>query len=106
MLGSIVPSSALPLGMEAQAPGTGFKKVEVGDLLLHSVLALSSAMPPPGVVWNAEQEADALIESPIVGFIYVAEVDETKRKMTVLSPAPGKLAYVYLIMGNLKWMDT
>ena len=91
--------------MEAKAPGASFKKVEIGDVLLHSVLALSSAMPPPGTVWNAEQEAEALINSPVVGFIYVAEVDESKRKMTVLSPAPGKLAYVYLIMGNLKWMD-
>ena len=101
----MVPSSALPLGMEAQTSGTSFKKVEIGDILLHSVLALSSAMPSVGAVWNTEEEAEALIDSPVVGFIYVAEVDESKRKMTVLSPAPGKLAYIYLIMGNLKWMD-
>jgi polyribonucleotide 5'-hydroxyl-kinase len=71
--GSMVPSSALPLGMEATlSSDMKFKKIEPGDLLLHSVLAVSSAMPPSesGKLWTAEEETQALITSPIAGFIY------------------------------------
>lgn len=73
ILGSLVPSSALPLGMEATlSSDLKFKKIEPGDLLLHSVLAVSTAMPPSevGQVWNSDQETKALISSPIAGFIY------------------------------------
>lgn len=39
-------------------------------------------------------------------YLNSAEVDEERKKMTILSPSPGKLPFIYLIMGNLKWMDT
>ncbi len=92
--------------MESISSETRFKKVEPGDILLHSVLAVSRAMPPSDRVWSPEQETEALMNSPVAGFIYVCEVDEERRKLTVLSPSPGKLPFIYLIMGNLKWIDT
>lgn len=51
---------------------TRFKKVEPGDVLLHSILALSRAVPPEGsTVWTPEEETEALIRAPVAGFIYV-----------------------------------
>jgi polyribonucleotide 5'-hydroxyl-kinase len=113
--GSIAPSSALPIGMEVNSQEIKFVKVDAGDILLHSILAVSFA-PLPGSearldsqgnpkIYTPEEEAQALLSSNISGFIYISEVDEKKRKMTILCPNPGRLPKCYLIMGSLKWMD-
>ncbi|KAJ3000162.1 hypothetical protein HDV02_000445 [Globomyces sp. JEL0801] len=113
--GTLAPSSALPIGMEANPHEIKFVKVDAGDILLHSVLAVSYA-PLPGSgdavdaagkpkVYTPEEETSILLKSNLCGFVYVSEVDETKRKMTILSPNPGRLPKTYLIMGALKWMD-
>ncbi len=58
--------------MAALSTNTRFKKLEPGDILLHSILALSRAVPPEGsTVWTPEEETEALIKAPVVGFIYV-----------------------------------
>ena len=67
--GATVPSSALPLGMEAMSLDTKFVKCEPGDMLLHSILAISRAMPPSGAPWSSEEETEALITHGIAGFI-------------------------------------
>lgn len=59
---TIAPSSALPIGMTRKVSETQLVKVEAGDILLHSILAVS----------NAENEDETtLVESNIAGFIYV-----------------------------------
>ncbi|KAJ3306620.1 Cleavage polyadenylation factor subunit clp1 [Kappamyces sp. JEL0829] len=111
--GSIAPSSTLPIGMEANPNEVKFVKVETGDILLHSVLAVSYT-PLPGSVeskdakpklYTPEEEADALLKTNIQGFIYVSEIDDSKRKMTILSPSPGRLPKTFFINGALKWLD-
>ncbi|KAI8924444.1 Pre-mRNA cleavage complex II protein Clp1-domain-containing protein [Entophlyctis helioformis] len=111
--GTLAPSSALPIGMERKQQETRFLKVEAGDILLHSVLAVSHTLLPgaidahgvPTKIYTQDEEAQALLESSIAGFVYIAEVNDTKRKMTVLSPNPGRLPKTFLLMGTLKWMD-
>jgi polyribonucleotide 5'-hydroxyl-kinase len=113
--GSLAPSSALPIGMEANPNEIKFVKVEVGDILLHSVLAVSFAAIPGAdgtldsqgnvKVYTPEEETELLLNSNICGFVYISEVDDKKRKMTILSPNPGRLPKTFLIMGSLKWMD-
>lgn len=113
--GSIAPSSALPIGMEANPNEVKFVKVEAGDILLHSILAVSYT-PLPGSIdpddptktpklYTPEEETDALLGTNICGFIYVSEVDDTKRKMNVLCPNPGRLPKTFYLVGNLKWLD-
>lgn len=110
----MAPSSALPLGMERKAMETKFMKVEPGDILLHSILAVSHALLPGCTdhegktvkIYTSEEEAAALLSSNVAGFIYVSEVSGDKRKMTILTPTPGKLPQTFLLMGTMKWMDT
>ncbi|KAL1920289.1 uncharacterized protein VTP21DRAFT_1435 [Calcarisporiella thermophila] len=93
--GSLAPSSALPLGSDRTVSETQLMPVDPGDILLHSVLALSNA--------TSEEE---VLEANVAGFVYVSEVNEAKRKMTVLSPSPGRLPKKYLIMGSFKWVES
>jgi polyribonucleotide 5'-hydroxyl-kinase len=87
-------------------------KLECGDILLHSVLAVSYAHLPGQQqagqevkIYTPEEESELILSSSIMGFVYISEVDELKRRMTVLSPNPGKLPKTFLVMGSLKWLD-
>lgn len=116
IVGSIAPSSALPIGMEANPNELKFIKVETGDILLHSILAVSFTNLPGGNdvvdeegkprVYTPEEETELLLKSNISGFIFISEVDDKKRKLTVLGPNPSRLPKTFMVMGSLKWMDT
>jgi hypothetical protein len=60
--GSLAPSSALPIGIDRKVSETQLVKIEPGDTLPHSILAISAA--------SAADEATVL-ETCILGFIYV-----------------------------------
>ena len=116
IVGSVAPSSALPIGIEANPNEVKFIKVETGDILLHSILAVTFADLPGGNdvlddegkprIYTPEEETDLLLKRNISGFIFVSEVDDKKRKLTVLGPNPSRLPKTFLMMGSLKWMDT
>ncbi|KAG1175626.1 hypothetical protein G6F70_003966 [Rhizopus microsporus] len=93
----IAPSSALPLGMEGSSNETQIVKVDSYDMCLHSILAILNAPP--------DEHDNKLLESNTVGFIYVSDVNEEKRKLTILSPSPGRLPKKHLLMGVFKWME-
>ncbi|OZJ04616.1 hypothetical protein BZG36_02036 [Bifiguratus adelaidae] len=93
---NMAPSSALPIGMDRHITETQITKIEPSYSLSHSILGLS----------NAERDEEAhLVSSNLAGFVYVSAVDEIKRKVTILSPAPGRLPKKYLIMGSFKWLE-
>ncbi|RGB29078.1 Pre-mRNA cleavage complex II protein Clp1-domain-containing protein [Rhizophagus diaphanus] len=96
-VGSLAPSSALPIGIDRKVSETQLVKVEPDDTLLHSILAISTAN-------NSDEQS--LLVSTVIGFIYVSHVDISKQKMTILSPSPGRLPKQYLIMGSYKWMES
>ncbi|RIB22296.1 Pre-mRNA cleavage complex II protein Clp1-domain-containing protein [Gigaspora rosea] len=96
-VGSLAPSSALPIGIDRKVSETQLVKVEPDDTIRHSILALTAANSP---------DEQTLLESNIIGFIYVSEVDMVKQKMTILTPCPGRLPKQYLIMGSYKWMES
>ncbi|CAG8738438.1 22973_t:CDS:2, partial [Racocetra persica] len=96
-VGSLAPSSALPIGIDRKVSETQLVKVEPDDTIRHSILALTAANSP---------DEQTLLESNIIGFIYVSEVDTVKQKMTILTPCPGRLPKQYLIMGSYKWMES
>ncbi|KAJ3108474.1 hypothetical protein HDU97_001181 [Phlyctochytrium planicorne] len=111
---TLAPSSALPLGMERKVQETRVIKVEAGDILLNSVLAVSNAdrldaMPNLGASAPAltpEQETSLILDSSLAGFVYISDVDEAKHKVTILTPNPGRLPKKYMVMGSLKWLET
>ena len=62
----VAPSSALPLGTDRKADETKMIKIEPGNILMHSILAVSNA-----VCDDTEMESDLLLHSSVAGFIYM-----------------------------------
>ncbi|CAG8481868.1 14756_t:CDS:10 [Gigaspora margarita] len=87
-VGSLAPSSALPIGIDRKVSETQLVKVEPDDTIRHSILALTAANSP---------DEQTLLDS---------EVDTVRQKMTILTPCPGRLPKQYLIMGSYKWMES
>ncbi|KAK4511529.1 uncharacterized protein ATC70_012744 [Mucor velutinosus] len=94
----IAPSSALPLGMEGSSNETQVVKVDNYDMCLHSILAILNA--------DQDEHENRLLESNVAGFVYVSDVDDEKRKVTILSPSPGRLPKKHILMGSFKWMES
>ncbi|KAI8589633.1 Pre-mRNA cleavage complex II protein Clp1-domain-containing protein [Geranomyces variabilis] len=108
--GTLAPSSALPLGSAPLLQETRLVKVDPGDILHHSILAIShAALPDPGSAaaqLTPEEESNVVLATNVAGFVYVSDVDEDKKKMTVLAPNPGRLPRRYMLMAAMKWMET
>ncbi|KAG0368283.1 Pre-mRNA cleavage complex II protein Clp1-domain-containing protein [Gamsiella multidivaricata] len=94
--GSLAPSSALPIGEDRKVSETQVVKVEPGEHLLHSVLAVSNA---------DKMKEPEILETNLAGFVYVSEIHETRKKITVLSPCPGRIPKKFWWLGSLKWAE-
>ncbi|ORX44933.1 Clp1-domain-containing protein [Hesseltinella vesiculosa] len=95
---TVAPTSAMPMGMDPQQAESELVKVTNLDMCLHSILAILDAE-------DTETE-EQLLDSNVLGFIYISDVNENTRKMTVLSPAPGRLPRNHVLMGAFKWLET
>lgn len=94
--GSLAPSSALPIGEDRKVSETHVVKVEPGEHLLHSVLAVS----------NADKLVETeILETNLAGFVYISEVHDIRKKITVLSPCPGRIPKKFWWLGSLKWAE-
>lgn len=85
--------------------------------LLHSVVALIDL--PNDAELNEEglPAESALMRASVVGLLHVSDIDISRKKMTVLSPKPGKLPSKTALVGvriffaslltrqNLHWQD-
>ena len=81
----------------ATASGLGgagklFERLEPSQGLLNMVAAVKYA----GAASSQEQIRDA----PVMGFVYVAEVDETRKRIRFLAPHPGRWGDKVLVIGN------
>ena len=91
-LGSDMLDSFLPGGEAEDALTDALFEVVQPSMLLHNcVLAIVQADPND----TQEQVRDA----SVIGFVYVAEVDEKKRKLRVLAPLSGRLPGRAMIWG-------
>lgn len=88
---SALLSSLLPGGEEENAVPSMFEKVTPSPQLQNAVLAIVQAEP------NDSQ--DSIRDASVIGFIYIAEVDETKNKLRILTPASGRLPSKAMIWG-------
>ncbi len=59
---------------------------------LHCLLAVLSASP--------HDSQDAIRDASVMGFVYVAEVDEKKQRLRILSPLSGKLGDRPMVWGS------
>lgn len=93
--GPQAPRSALPIGAEPAADPIRLVCATINCDLLHSVLAVSYAKEP-----------EQIISSNVAGFIYVADIDIRRNKITYLAPCSGELPSRYLIVGTLTWLES
>jgi polyribonucleotide 5'-hydroxyl-kinase len=69
-----------------------FEKVTLSAALQNTLLAITTAGP---------NESHAVIrDSSVRGYIYVADVDEAKKKVKLLSPLPGQTPSQAMVMGS------
>ncbi|KAF2188353.1 Clp1-domain-containing protein [Zopfia rhizophila CBS 207.26] len=69
-----------------------FEKVTPSPMMQNSLLAITTA----GV--NERQEV--IRDSSVLGYIYVADVDDTKKKLRLLSPQTGRIPPNAIILGS------
>lgn len=86
-------TSLLPGGEaeDSTAPSI-FDQVSPSPQMQNSILAIVRADP------NDSQEN--IRDACVLGFIYVAEVDEKKKKMKILAPISGRLPHQAMIWGS------
>ena len=96
------PLSTLPIGSDRKYDEADLVKIDVGPVLLHTVLAVSNS----DLKYNAtEKDEQTLPEVNIAGFVYVSEVEEKKKRLYMLCPNPGKLPKRYLWLSSLRWAE-
>lgn len=67
-------------------------KLEPSPSLKHSILAVMHAR-----VFDAQE---AIRDASVMGFVYVADVDTTKKKVKFLTPSMGKIGDRPLVLGS------
>ena len=84
-------SSFLP-GEDEMGESKLYEKVEPSSLMLHSLLAIMHA----AVLDTVETIRDATV----MGFVYIAEVDEKKRRLKILAPLNTRFTDRPLVWGS------
>jgi polyribonucleotide 5'-hydroxyl-kinase len=69
-----------------------YEKITPSSAIQNSLLAITTAAV------NDRQEV--IRDSSVKGYIYVAEVDELKKKIKVLSPQPGGVPGNAMVLGG------
>lgn len=76
----------------SQSSSAIYEKVTPGQSMVNGVVAIKFC---PG---NSPQET--IRDSTVMGFVYVAEVDETRKKVRFLAPHPSRWGDRALVFGN------
>lgn len=82
----------LPGGDEESHEQKLFEKVEPSGHILHCVLAIMYA--------SLGDSQEQLRDAPVMGFVYVAEVDEKKKKVKLLAPLNAKVGDRPMVWGS------
>ena len=69
-----------------------FDKVRPSPQMQNAVLAIVNA--------HAEDAQENIRDASVIGFLYVADVDEKKNKLKVLAPIAGRLPNKAIIWGS------
>lgn len=84
-------SAFLPGGEEDAEP-TQYEKVEPVPMMLHCIFAVMHA--------STRDSQDTIRDASVMGFVYVAEVDEKKKRLKILAPLNTRVTDRPLIWGS------
>jgi polyribonucleotide 5'-hydroxyl-kinase len=84
-------SSFLP-GGEEEAETPLFERVEPSNSMLHCILAVMYA--------SSHDSVETIRDASVMGFVYVADVDEKKQRLKILAPLSGKLGDRPMVWGS------
>lgn len=85
-------SADYSLDMMSGSSNTLYEKVNItADELKDRILAVTTAGP--------KESGSSIRDASVRGYLYVAEVDEVKRKVRLLSPQPGQTPGQALVVG-------
>lgn len=71
-------SSFLPAGEEEEKDPALYEKVEPSTLMLHCIFAVMHA--------GVHDSQDAIRDASVMGFVYIAGVDDKKKRLKILAP--------------------
>lgn len=93
VLASALLSSLLPGGddEDAHTASAIYEQIMPSPEMQNSVLAIVEA--------ERNESPQDIRDANVIGFIYISEVDEKKRKLRVLAPASGRLPNRPMIWG-------
>ncbi|KAF2690424.1 Clp1-domain-containing protein [Lentithecium fluviatile CBS 122367] len=75
------------------APTTSlYERITPSSSIVNSLLAITSA--------SANDRQDTIRDSSVRGYMYVADIDEGKKRVKLLSPQPGQVPTNALVMGT------
>ncbi|GAA5942733.1 cleavage polyadenylation factor subunit CLP1 [Sporobolomyces koalae] len=102
--GTHAPSSALPLGATRLTRDTELVPIDLSgpraaSEILNRILAVPQAE-------EGDEGEEKVVKGPVGGFVWVSALDQAKKKITLLSPLPGRLPRKTLILGSLDWVDS
>ncbi|KAL8675719.1 MAG: hypothetical protein Q9224_007399 [Gallowayella concinna] len=89
MLASLLP------GGEAEDDTTQrplYEKIQPSRLMQNSILAIVQA--------DVNDTPENIRDASVIGFLHVQEVDETRKKLRILSPVSGRVPHRALIWGS------
>ena len=89
---SALLSSLLPGGEEDDSAPAIYEQIEPSPGMQNSVLAIVDA--------DRNESQQSIRDANVIGFIYISDVDEKKRKLRMLAPASGRLPGKAMIWGT------
>ena len=95
-----VPLACLPIGADASDVETQLVAVAPSRDLQHRVLGVSSAPRETG-----ETAPEQVVTAPCVGYVCVQRIDEVRRTVTFLAPAPHPLPTTTLLTSAMLFKD-
>lgn len=84
-------SSLLPGGQD-EGETELYEKVEPTSALLHCILAVMFASP--------RDTQETIRDASVMGFVYIAEVDEKKRRLKILAPLNARITDRPMVWGS------
>jgi polyribonucleotide 5'-hydroxyl-kinase len=89
-----IPLSCLPIGEKIESCETKLSSLKFSEDLTHVLLSVCNS--------DGDSEEHPVIDTSILGFLYVTAVDMARKHVTVLSPAPGPIPKNILLLSNFK----
>ncbi|KAF2655553.1 Clp1-domain-containing protein [Lophiostoma macrostomum CBS 122681] len=95
--------------IDASEENSNFRSGDDGDGMYGSSAEIYERIAPASIIQNsllavttstANEKQDIIRDSSVRGYLYVADVDETKKKVRLLSPQPGQTPSNAIVYGT------